>query len=680
MNDELMYKSKKSKQLMSKLIQNTVIGLNEIQIMNYSEYQLNKLDTLMEEYFQSRFSTESLFIDLIDDLRNHSILRWLFETLLEIRIRTKRLQDPDLEPITHKEYNKMKSQCNSLYNSLTKLYGGINGIRRNINRQLYLKKVLYLPGFIDEEKDLKKLRGFDEMIQFEYIEFKYIYFRYKQNYGNVDDKNKEKKDDDKNTEKEMEITKEFIDQQVEIVKRKKKDYLDDKKKKEVPPATSATSGSSSNSSASGGSDIEEKSEKPEPKKSKKAKKKSSKKNNQKQEKMNTIPKTNETWNKFEFKLLINDTIRFDRGKTYGICGRNESGKTTLIDILCKLRSPQYIDCVINGKYSFNMIPRVELRKQISYISQKPFLFEGTVGENIHIANPNATVEEVREAAKLGGVFLSVQSDSSASLSYNEISRIMINGKAGNYNNGRGRGRGGRGGGGGRGGRGRGRKRKGGKRTIATHMVEGIKNWGKNDDEENDGGKGKKGGGMLDYVMSFFRKVDDKQVNLKGDAGRKPSASPNSSMTDLYALQIKERDGKKKKGDDKDEKNGLQKTDYKHQILNYEIKGNGNNVSGGLKQSIALSRVFLRKQCKIVICDESFNSMDMVKKNTYIYPALFDFIKKYNMTLIMISHDILECFTELDHIIVLEQGTLHNQGSHKYLFENSVLYRKLCGQR
>eukprot|EP01084_Bolivina_argentea_P131639 232328_1 len=182
-----------------------------------------------------------------------------------------------------------------------------------------------------------------------------------------------------------------------------------------------------------------------------------------------------------------------------------------------------------------------------------------------------------------------------------------------------------------------------------------------------------GHGVFNYLKSFFMRVDRTQVGKN-----RINNSPNASLSDLYGNGNDKKNLKKKFKED--EEDILKKVDYKHQILNYDIKGNGSNVSGGMKQSIALSRVFLRKGSKIVICDESFNSMDMVKKNTLIYPALFEFIKKYNMTLIMISHDILECFMDLDHVVVLENGIVHCQGTHKELVENEKLYKKLCGHK
>ena len=333
--------------------------------------------------------------------------------------------------------------------------------------------------------------------------------------------------------------------------------------------------------------------------------------------------------------MITENIRFEANKLYGICGRNESGKSTLIDILCKLRIPQFMQCRMNETLSFDLIARIELRKQISYISQKPYLFEGTIGENIHCSNPNASIDDVTNAAKLGGVFLSVQSERNK----NEFGRNEH-----------------RRGGGKRGKRGR-RRKKGG---IATDFVEGIVEWNKK--ERDDGDDDDANEGMWKSIFGFFKKIDDKQVQKQ--------RGKDSDALDLYPVNV----DKKEEDEDK-----LKKVDYGNDILNYEIKANGMNVSGGLKQSIALSRAFLRKDAKIIVCDESFNSMDMVKKNSHIYPNLFEFVKQHKMTLIIISHDILECFADLDHIIVLDKGTLHKQGTHQHLFANSELYRQLCGK-
>lgn len=81
----------------------------------------------------------------------------------------------------------------------------------------------------------------------------------------------------------------------------------------------------------------------------------------------------------------------------------------------------------------------------------------------------------------------------------------------------------------------------------------------------------------------------------------------------------------------------------HTILDTEVSVRGNNLSGGLAQSVALARVYVRPQARIVILDESIGQMDNYKKRAIIFPYLFDFIEKHNMTLIMISHDMVNIY-------------------------------------
>lgn len=72
-------------------------------------------------------------------------------------------------------------------------------------------------------------------------------------------------------------------------------------------------------------------------------------------------------------------------------------------LICKLYTPQ------GGSISFNGIPyaeidRCSLRDIISYVSQKPFIFPGTIRENIMIGNPRASEQELLEAATAAGIF------------------------------------------------------------------------------------------------------------------------------------------------------------------------------------------------------------------------------------------------------------------------------------
>ena len=89
------------------------------------------------------------------------------------------------------------------------------------------------------------------------------------------------------------------------------------------------------------------------------------------------------------------------GRNVAIVGRSGSGKTTLLNLLTALYEPTrgniYIDHVDIGN-----IPKSALRRQIGVVEQQPFLFEGTVRENIGKADPSLPLDRIAAAAALAG--------------------------------------------------------------------------------------------------------------------------------------------------------------------------------------------------------------------------------------------------------------------------------------
>ncbi|ARK28926.1 thiol reductant ABC exporter subunit CydD [Halalkalibacter krulwichiae] len=84
-----------------------------------------------------------------------------------------------------------------------------------------------------------------------------------------------------------------------------------------------------------------------------------------------------------------------------IVGRSGSGKTTLLHILAGLLNPKSGEVRINGKVLTQYVER-DWFKKISYITQHPFLFSGTISENISLG-VDASLSEIKEAATLAGV-------------------------------------------------------------------------------------------------------------------------------------------------------------------------------------------------------------------------------------------------------------------------------------
>lgn len=85
-------------------------------------------------------------------------------------------------------------------------------------------------------------------------------------------------------------------------------------------------------------------------------------------------------------------------ETIAILGATGSGKTTLFQLIPRLYEPTKGSVLIDDKrvdsYSLNT-----LRKQIGYVPQESMLFTGTIQENIRWGNPDATFDEVVQAAK-----------------------------------------------------------------------------------------------------------------------------------------------------------------------------------------------------------------------------------------------------------------------------------------
>ena len=101
------------------------------------------------------------------------------------------------------------------------------------------------------------------------------------------------------------------------------------------------------------------------------------------------------------KVLDNINIRIPAGMKVGIVGRSGSGKSTLTKLIQRLFLPDSGRILIDG-VDIAQVEPAWLRRQIGVVLQDSKLFSGTVEENIRIACPNATHEDVVRAATLAG--------------------------------------------------------------------------------------------------------------------------------------------------------------------------------------------------------------------------------------------------------------------------------------
>ena len=103
-----------------------------------------------------------------------------------------------------------------------------------------------------------------------------------------------------------------------------------------------------------------------------------------------------------------------------------------------------------------------------------------------------------------------------------------------------------------------------------------------------------------------------------------------------------------------------------------IDENGTNLSGGQKQRIAIARALL-KDAPILVLDEMTSAMDSVTEEQ-IWKELMEEVKE--KTVLMISHKI-HLAQKMERILVMEDGQIVEDGSHKELMERKGAYYKMC---
>ena len=93
---------------------------------------------------------------------------------------------------------------------------------------------------------------------------------------------------------------------------------------------------------------------------------------------------------------INFTVK--PGETIAIVGPTGSGKTTIINLLARFYDPNEGQVLIDNQ-DIKYVTLESLRENIGIMLQDPFIFSGTIMDNIRYSKPGATEEEVRDVAK-----------------------------------------------------------------------------------------------------------------------------------------------------------------------------------------------------------------------------------------------------------------------------------------
>jgi len=95
-----------------------------------------------------------------------------------------------------------------------------------------------------------------------------------------------------------------------------------------------------------------------------------------------------------------DDVSFvaEGGQTTALVGPSGAGKSTVINLIPRFYDPKAGSIFIDGQ-DISHITKQSLRQHLAYVSQQPYLFEGSIRDNIRYGRPDATNAEIEEAAR-----------------------------------------------------------------------------------------------------------------------------------------------------------------------------------------------------------------------------------------------------------------------------------------
>jgi len=134
------------------------------------------------------------------------------------------------------------------------------------------------------------------------------------------------------------------------------------------------------------------------------------------------------------QLLKSVSFAVAPGEQVALVGPSGSGKSTIADLLLRLFDPDEGTVTVDG-HDLRDIALEDLRRHVVLVDQEPFVFHATVAENIRYARPDATDDEVGDAARAAGLdafinrlpqgYATVVGERGTALSAGERQRIAI---------------------------------------------------------------------------------------------------------------------------------------------------------------------------------------------------------------------------------------------------------------
>lgn len=99
------------------------------------------------------------------------------------------------------------------------------------------------------------------------------------------------------------------------------------------------------------------------------------------------------------KVLSDFSLSVKAGQTIALVGETGSGKSTIVNLVCRFYEPTQGRILIDGA-DYKTRSQLWLQSSLGYVLQEPHLFSGTIAENIAYGRQDATREEIIQAAKM----------------------------------------------------------------------------------------------------------------------------------------------------------------------------------------------------------------------------------------------------------------------------------------
>ena len=123
-------------------------------------------------------------------------------------------------------------------------------------------------------------------------------------------------------------------------------------------------------------------------------------------------------------IVDNFSYNFHRGGIYSLIGPSGAGKSSILRLLNRLDEPTGGEILIDGK-SFRQLVPCDQRAKLGYLFQTPYLFPGSIRDNLKYANAELTEDQIVDVAEKARITEFLETANIERLSLGERQRVAL---------------------------------------------------------------------------------------------------------------------------------------------------------------------------------------------------------------------------------------------------------------